>query len=288
MAVVLRGNMKKYGIALLFLICCGSILSWVSGKKAKEENDPFTMLRMLGHRTLLSTGDHTSKVLPIEHAGENEYIIRFENNWTLNADTLTNITKEIFQDRIEIKVVECTSNSEVYSFSIKGNESIIPCLGRQFDPGCYYIKASLLQSNVVMTNAFIYLPIVFLFLGYFTFLFLSKPQIHPKPATIENTDHTISRVKEYTFNHTTLQLNYKDSEIALSSKEADIAAQFFKSPNTLLERDYLMKTIWEDQGVIVGRSLDVFISKLRKKLTHDPDVKLISVFGKGYKLEVVG
>jgi DNA-binding response OmpR family regulator len=49
-----------------------------------------------------------------------------------------------------------------------------------------------------------------------------------------------------------------------------------------------MKTIWEDQGVFVGRSLDVFISKLRKKLTHDPDVKLISVFGKGYKLEVVG
>ena len=50
--------------------------------------------------------------------------------------------------------------------------------------------------------------------------------------------------------------------------------------------NYLLKTIWEDQGVIVGRSLDVFVSKLRKKLSLDENLKLISVHGKGYMLGV--
>jgi DNA-binding response OmpR family regulator len=48
----------------------------------------------------------------------------------------------------------------------------------------------------------------------------------------------------------------------------------------------LQKEIWEDEGIIVGRSLDVFISKLRKKLENDSAVKLVNIHGKGYKLEI--
>jgi DNA-binding response OmpR family regulator len=47
----------------------------------------------------------------------------------------------------------------------------------------------------------------------------------------------------------------------------------------------LLKRVWEDEGVITGRSLDVFISKLRKKLKNDPSVQIVNVHGKGYKLE---
>ena len=48
----------------------------------------------------------------------------------------------------------------------------------------------------------------------------------------------------------------------------------------------LQKEIWEDEGVIVGRSLDMFISKLRKKLEFDPNIKIVVIRGKGYKLEI--
>ena len=48
----------------------------------------------------------------------------------------------------------------------------------------------------------------------------------------------------------------------------------------------LQKEIWEDEGVIVGRSLDMFISKLRKKLEADPNIKIVVIRGKGYKLEI--
>ncbi len=243
---------------------------------------------MLGHQILLNAGDPYSKVLPIESTLKNEYILRFEQNWTLNTDTLADITKAIIKEPIGISVFECDANEEVYSFLLQDSKSIIPCIGRKYDPGCYYIKAKFVQDPRRFSNAIVYLPITLLCLGFFTFVFLTKPKSRPEYPVQDNIDHPVSKVKEYSFNHDTLKLYYNDHEISLSTKEAEIVSLFFKSPNTLLERDYLLKTIWEDQGVIVGRSLDVFISKLRKKLVDDPDVRLVAVFGKGYRLEVNG
>ena len=51
-------------------------------------------------------------------------------------------------------------------------------------------------------------------------------------------------------------------------------------------RNRLQKEIWEDEAIIVGRSLDVFISKLRRKLENDSTVKVVNIHGKGYKLEI--
>jgi len=57
-------------------------------------------------------------------------------------------------------------------------------------------------------------------------------------------------------------------------------------PNSIIERDSIQKEVWENEGVIVTRSLDMFISKLRKKLIADELVKIVNVHGKGYKLEI--
>ncbi|RYG36157.1 MAG: winged helix family transcriptional regulator, partial [Chitinophagaceae bacterium] len=59
------------------------------------------------------------------------------------------------------------------------------------------------------------------------------------------------------------------------------------SINETISRDTLQKEVWENEGVIVTRSLDVFVSKLRKKLEADENVKIINIHGKGYRLEVV-
>jgi len=70
------------------------------------------------------------------------------------------------------------------------------------------------------------------------------------------------------------------------TKENKILLILAQSPNTVIERARLQKEIWEDEGVIVGRSLDMFISKLRKKLEIDPSIQLVNIHGKGYRLEV--
>ena len=75
-------------------------------------------------------------------------------------------------------------------------------------------------------------------------------------------------------------------EINLSKKECELLSIFIMRPNEIIKRDELTKRVWEDNGVIVGRSLDTYISKLRKKLKDDTNIKLTNVHGVGYKLEV--
>jgi len=75
--------------------------------------------------------------------------------------------------------------------------------------------------------------------------------------------------------------------IDLTGTETRLLLIFALSPNQTIARSRLQKEIWEDEGVIVGRSLDMFISKIRKKLEIDPKVKIVNIRGKGYKLEIM-
>jgi len=59
-----------------------------------------------------------------------------------------------------------------------------------------------------------------------------------------------------------------------------------KNRNTVIEREKLLSEVWADEGGYVGRTLDVFISKLRKRLEGDPSLKIVNIRGVGYKLIV--
>ena len=72
----------------------------------------------------------------------------------------------------------------------------------------------------------------------------------------------------------------------LTTKESKILHILALQQNQIIDRDKLQKEVWENEGVIVGRSLDMFISKLRKKLEQDEQVKITNVHSRGYKLEV--
>jgi len=72
----------------------------------------------------------------------------------------------------------------------------------------------------------------------------------------------------------------------LTYRETKLLSVLASQPNQVLSRDHLMASVWEDEGIVVGRSLDVFISRLRKKLKDDPAVQISNAHGVGYKLEV--
>jgi hypothetical protein len=74
--------------------------------------------------------------------------------------------------------------------------------------------------------------------------------------------------------------------ISLTDKECRILELLNESFGELIARETLMQKIWINEGVITGRSLDMFVSKLRKKLSSDPDLRITNVHGKGYKLEI--
>ena len=60
----------------------------------------------------------------------------------------------------------------------------------------------------------------------------------------------------------------------------------YEKLNETVEKEVILKEVWGDEGDYVGRTLDVFISKLRKKLEADPNVKIVNIRGVGYKLVV--
>ncbi len=70
----------------------------------------------------------------------------------------------------------------------------------------------------------------------------------------------------------------------LTTKESELLKLLASNANNILERNYALKTIWEDDNYFNARSMDVYITKLRKILKDDPNVAIINIHGKGYKL----
>ncbi|MBK8042565.1 MAG: response regulator transcription factor [Haliscomenobacter sp.] len=71
----------------------------------------------------------------------------------------------------------------------------------------------------------------------------------------------------------------------LTFREAKLLRLFVTHSGQLLEREFILTQVWADEGVLVGRSVDVFVSRLRKKLSADPSVSIVAVHGVGYRLE---
>ena len=80
------------------------------------------------------------------------------------------------------------------------------------------------------------------------------------------------------------ELIYQGNTKKMTSREADLLKILCLNRNNLVERDYILRELWGDDSYFNARSMDVFITKLRKYLSDDPSVELLNVRGKGYKL----
>lgn len=89
---------------------------------------------------------------------------------------------------------------------------------------------------------------------------------------------------QYVFDTQKQQLTLGDETIKLTTKESELLKLLCANANKVLERNLALKTIWVDDNYFNARSMDVYITKLRKHLKDDPSVEIINVHGKGYKL----
>ncbi|MCQ2204472.1 MAG: response regulator transcription factor [Bacteroidales bacterium] len=89
---------------------------------------------------------------------------------------------------------------------------------------------------------------------------------------------------KYKFDTQKQQLMIGEETIKLTTKESELLKLLCANANKVLERNIALKTIWVDDNYFNARSMDVYITKLRKHLKDDPSVEIINVHGKGYKL----
>ncbi len=88
----------------------------------------------------------------------------------------------------------------------------------------------------------------------------------------------------YTFDTLKQTLSEGDKVVKLTTKESDLLKLLCQNANKVLERNYALKSIWIDDNYFNARSMDVYITKLRKHLKDEESVEIINVHGKGYKL----
>lgn len=95
---------------------------------------------------------------------------------------------------------------------------------------------------------------------------------------------TIFRIGKYTFYYSRQTLIYNNTEIKLTAKEAELLRLLCVNKNTVLDRNSALYAIWNDDTYFNARSMDVYITKLRRYMGNDPSIKIVNVRGKGFKL----
>lgn len=285
----LLSGKTKFVIALLLLVLI-SLVFFVNTNSDFDLSRREVLLRRIGHEILLQSGDSTSKVLPIEKIAENEYQISFEKEFSFVTDSLVNTTQRLLAKDYHVtdyivNIINCDNSSVAYGYAISKSkkEDILACVGRKQPIACYKINIKFKPSDIVTINYKYYLVglAFLLIIGFVFWKIKSKKEL---PKIDSNKLFTFGSV---VFDAQKRQLEINDETIDLTATETRLLLIFASSPNETIERSRLQKEIWEDEGVIVGRSLDMFISKLRKKLELDPNINIVVIRGKGYKFEVL-
>lgn len=299
-------SMKQYSFfAALSISVVAIALAFV--KKSNEYPDKHLeiVLRNIGHQVLLHSKDSTSRVLPITTVNDNTYRISFENSFGFIPDTLMSIVRQQLAKTdwpgdYTVSVNKCDQNQTIFAYEVNtARGDLKPCRGRIQKKGCYVIEISFPAKKTFNYSWLLlaFIPVVLAGL-YFA---RGRNGISESQGLIEEKiDESLSgepltvpaitgykKVGNFVFFESKGILSLNDETIELSAKEGKALSILVSNQNEVVGRDLLMKEIWEDDGVVViPRNVDVLISKLRKRLSADPSVKIVNVHGKGYKMIV--
>ena len=100
----------------------------------------------------------------------------------------------------------------------------------------------------------------------------------------KNKEGVIYKMGKFVFDTQKQLLILGDSVTKLTTKESELLSLLCSHANNILERNHALKTIWIDDNYFNARSMDVYITKLRKHLKADPAIEIINIHGKGYKI----
>lgn len=277
------------GLLVVATICAAFALTTTDDfDLARQE----ILFRKIGHEVLLHSGDSTSRVMPVKRIANNEYQVRFENEFTFQPDSLVQIirralAKDNLADNYIVNVLDCSGKGMIFGYVIYKDQSnnIVPCSGRKQPKSCYIIDVKF-QSPAMTATQKGYLIGGLPLLAFIGLIISGSVKSRKNKIESESEVNESFKIGNTLFYPTRRQIIAGETLTELTTKENKLLLIFAHSPNVVIERSRLQKEIWEDEGVIVGRSLDVFISKLRKKLQQDTSICLLNIHGKGYKLEI--
>lgn len=286
---------EKLRTSILFMLFALLFTSIQISPDDEEEQHLKVVIRMIGDEFLLQLGDSTSRIMPIEKH-EGRYLLQFENEFGFEPDMLSFSAIKVFEEvkfnsDFILETRNCVTNEVVHSFEVssKIDDSIVPCKARSLPKGCYEVYVTILkdetplpvpiQKEPAKTDfSFVYLIVIAVLMLGAVFWLLKKR----KKVSIDNSDRV--QIGEYQFDKNAMKLIYKGKVEELSSKETSLLELLFSNVNETVTRETILQAVWGDDGDYLGRTLDVFISKLRKKLESDSNLKIVNIRGVGYRI----
>jgi len=254
-------------------------------------------LRRTAHGLLIANGDSLSLIPSVQQSDNNTFTLRL--NQSFDYGKLPQLLSESLDlhhvnRAYDVTIENCTTGELQlgYNFRDLHSKEGVPCLNREQTPGCYNLKLRFSpetqQANTGSNWWMLPVGSLVAALGYLFWKKSEKEETStPLSAiTVENPG------LEKQFGNSVLDLKNLvltcgTEKSKLTYREAKLLNLFADHKNLVLERDFILKSVWEDEGIIVGRSVDVFVSRLRKMLHNDLQVKISAVHGVGYRMEVV-
>jgi hypothetical protein len=245
-------------------------------------------LRQIGHQLLALEGKDQAQIPPITQDSEGKH--RLTLNSSFNYDTLPFLLDRALETfdiekAYQVTIRDCQEEKVILGYNYQSFlVKEIACIGREHDEPCNIVEVTLLSEE--QANGFPYRYLLGL-LGLFGMAWYVKSVFFSRKAPLNLKDDSVQigmAIGSLTYDHKNQVIKSIDQEKTLTFRENKLLFLLSSHPNQVLERDKILDEVWGDEGVIVGRSLDVFISRLRKILKLDPMVQIKSVHGVGYKL----
>jgi len=284
-------------ILLLLIVISTSTFLEASSVPDIRSRQKQVRLRAVGHQLLLSIGDSSSHVMPIEVDGA-RYKISFDTELGFLPDTLESVVNRVIKKakiatKYMVEVQECNDGQVVYGYVVDPTDDhLLPCGGRSITKGCYDVYFTDFEDDIFLATVPPSLTdlnrksiaktvaLLCTMLGFVLFFFVWNKTREKKIKPVGQG----TKIGKYLHDSNGLKLTINDQTIELTSKESTLLALLHQNKNETVKREDLLSHVWGDEGDYVGRTLDVFVSKLRKKIALDPSLKIVNTRGVGYRL----
>lgn len=292
-------NGMKIAIAVIFIACLGLMGATglrTSDQQAWKPESVNLALRQVADQLYDLCDNHTARIEAVEQLESNVFSILVEE--FVDYESLPALIDRALTDfnlpkKYEVALKNCEDDKIELGYTyIALTRNEVACQGRIYDLNCSKIQLTFYKpkSEGSLFNYFL----ITILLGGVIGLLLYKFSLSNK---VDNTDEVENQSSEpiddkmivigkFRFDHDNQSLTTPEEVTSLTFRESKLLHYLATHPNQVLSRDEIQSNVWEDEGVIVGRSLDVFISRLRKILKTDESVQIKSIHGVGYRLEV--
>lgn len=283
------------GLLLLLLTLTSAL--WPASEVGNQKTS--LALRQIGHDYLTLMGDASSRIPAVEEGKDGFLLLRLERY--IAYDTLNQIARSVLDDYgirsdYALTLEDCRSG-EVFLGSLwpgvlqdeeRLEDDGQACSGRDQTTRCANIGFAVAKEQQAGPSVLTW------FLGGLGILLFFAGRLTPAPvAPIEQAiqvipaeTNTLHLGTDCTFDESSCLLTVGQSKHELTYREAKLFSFFANRPNEILARTDINDAVWGEEGIITGRSLDVFVSRLRKKLAETEGLEIKTVHGVGYRLQV--